>query len=163
MMEIVPLVLATSYSIKEGNRKFSSEYIISQLIMQCLSELDIDGVAYVSKKVKNDYIAYPHCINLPIPIKYKGSFVFDKEIDKYGALCESIELIEPINFSEFLKIKNEYINSQSISYINKIYTKGFTSEIKLAGRNIEYNKSTFGDFDNYLVGLKNEKVILNDY
>lgn len=43
-------VYATSFSIKNKERKFKSEYIVSQLIMQCLSELLIDGIAYASKK-----------------------------------------------------------------------------------------------------------------
>lgn len=162
MLEIFPLICATSYSIKEGNRKFRSEYIISQLIMQCLNELGIDGVSYISKKAQNDYIAYPHCINLAIPIKYEGDFVFDREVKKYGDLCGEIKLTKPINFSEYIKIQKEHIKPKSVSYINKIYTEGYTSTIKLAGKNIEYWKSTFADFDNYLVCLNSEKVIFDN-
>lgn len=69
MIELMPLVYATSFSIKNTNRKFKSEYIISQLIMQCLNELKIDGIAYISKKVKNSILAFPQCINLAIPMK----------------------------------------------------------------------------------------------
>lgn len=57
-LEIFPLVIATSYHVSEMNRKFKSEYIISQIIMQVCNELNIDGVAYLSKRMP-DFYAYP--------------------------------------------------------------------------------------------------------
>ena len=67
-LSLWPLICATSYNILEKNRSFKSEYIISQLVMQCLQDLEIDAVAYCSKKI-SDYRAYPYAINVAIPIK----------------------------------------------------------------------------------------------
>ena len=69
MLEIFPLVYATSFTIKNKERRFKSEYIVSQLIMQCLSDLNIHGIAYASKKVVDSILAFPQCINLAIPMK----------------------------------------------------------------------------------------------
>lgn len=49
-IEIWPLICATSYSVENNDRKFKSEYIISQLLMLSFKKLGIDGVAYISKK-----------------------------------------------------------------------------------------------------------------
>lgn len=57
------LDIATSYRVKEVNRTFKSEYIISQSIMMACKKLGYSGVAYYSKRV--DDIAFARCaINL---------------------------------------------------------------------------------------------------
>lgn len=50
LIELFPLIIATSYKVRDNNRSFKSEYIISQLVMQCLPLLETEGVAYISKK-----------------------------------------------------------------------------------------------------------------
>src|SRR5690606_26457356 len=69
MIEIFPLIIATSFKVSDQNRSFKSEYIISQLVMQCLNEHGIDGIAYISKRVVNDSTYYPYCVNLAVPMK----------------------------------------------------------------------------------------------
>lgn len=51
----------TSFQVKEMKRNFKSEYIISQLLMQVVNELDIDRIAYLSKKMVDIY-AYPQLL-----------------------------------------------------------------------------------------------------
>lgn len=154
MIEFFPLICATSYSVKNKNREFKSEYIVSQLVMQCLEELGVDGIAYISKKVSGNIIGYPQCVNLAIPIKSNGKLKMKSNVDKYGDLCRQILLTTPANFSEYQKISHSYVYSNETSYINCYFTDGFPSLIELSGRNIPYHECTFSKFDNYVYSLE---------
>lgn len=160
MIEIMPLVYATSFTIKNRERKFKSEYIVSQLIMQCLSELKIDGIAYVSKKVKNSKIAFPQYINLAIPMKINKKFEFHHERDYYADICKAILLTEPVNLSEFIKMDESRNSHFRKSYINKCFYESINSEglIILGCRKIEYRWTKFADFDDYIVNLEHKKA-----
>lgn len=68
-IEIFPLVMATSFKVIEKNRVFKSEYIISQLLMEGLGEMNIDGVAYLTKRMRNTF-SYPQGVNIAITIPY---------------------------------------------------------------------------------------------
>lgn len=61
MMELV-----TSFVVIECNRKFKSEYILSQLIMLTCKKKAINGVAYFSKKEEYDYTAVGTGVNVAI-------------------------------------------------------------------------------------------------
>jgi hypothetical protein len=153
MIEFFPIIYATSYSIINANRNFKSEYIISQLIIQCLEELKVDGIAYISKKVSNNLVGYAQCTNLAIPIKYKGCYTYENEISRYGELCKDIYLTNCVNFAEFQKLVHSSRHEEKYSFINTCYTDIGTSEIELAGRNVIYQECTFSRFDNYLFSL----------
>ena len=146
MYNIMPLVIATSYRVSGDNRKFKSEYIISQLIMHCLKELKIDGVAYLSKKGKDDY-QYPQGVNLAIP-------VFDTiKNGKYGKICSYITLTEPYNFF-YSSPYNKNCNSNAQSYVNLIYNNIPNDKIDYNGHEKSYSDTSFSEFDNYLVNQK---------
>ncbi|MDS0528475.1 hypothetical protein NNC19_22555 [Clostridium sp. SHJSY1] len=163
MIEIFPLIYATSYSINNSNRQFKSEYIISQLIMQCLQELEIDGVAYVSKKLERSIIGYMQCINLAIPIKYVGDYIYENSINKYGQIFKNIKLTNPINLAEYQKLVHFDIHVDKYSFINSCFSNGYTSQIRLAGKDIVYQECTFSKFDNYLCSQVHEiSEIFND-
>lgn len=157
MLKLFPLVIATSFTVLEKERKFKSEYIISQLIMHCLKELQIDGVAYLSKKGKNDF-QYPHGVNLAIPV-FEGS-----EHEKYGEVCDSFALSEPINYETFLNLKISDFKEQS--YINKIFREkneygydNFNAKVDFNGDSTFYGNIKFSDFDNYLVNIESFNAI----
>lgn len=158
MIELMPLVYATSFSIKNKERKFKSEYIVSQLIMQCLSELNIDGIAYASKKVKDSITAFPQCINLAIPMKTNKEFNFNKERDNYADICEEILLTDPVNLSEFLKVDRDNNYKIDRSYINECFNGTLEDKIILGGKHVDYNFTEFANFDNYIFSLKHEKA-----
>lgn len=160
IIEIFPLVYATSFSINNKDRSFKSEYIISQLIMQCLSELNIDGVAYVSKKVNDSYIAFPQCINLAIPAKANKKFIFENKSDYYGDICRDIELTDPVNLSEFTKMGGNNTFTFYDTYINILYNLDGTcwSKVNLGGQYIDYKWTEFSKFDRYIYNLKHENV-----
>lgn len=144
MIELWPLVCSTSYRIKEENRVFKSEYIISNLIMQNLTDFQIEGVAYISKKIKNDSNSFPQAVNLAIPIKSSPS------PQSYGDVCRYISLSTPVNFGEFVKIEH-LLTYPFTSLVNRF--EGYSSLIEFAGNRIIYQKLPFSKFDDYLLSL----------
>ncbi len=152
MLKIFPLVIATSFTVLEEGRSFKSEYVIPQLIMHCLKELNIDGVAYLSKKGKDDF-QYPHGVNLALPVFERNKY------EKYGAICDCFELSEPINYGSFSSEKN--LDNGETSYINTIYKKfhevggeNFMAKVNYNDRMTFYGNIKFAHFDNYLLNIE---------
>jgi len=158
MLKIFPLVIATSFTVLEKERSFKSEYIIPQLIMCCLKELNIDGVAYLSKKGIND-LQYPHGVNLAIP-------VFENSKDKkYGDICDKFDLSKPINYETFFNEKE--LDFGELSYINAIYkqnsegnVENVISKVHYKGKDVFYGNIKFSDFDNYLVNIERKNYLM---
>lgn len=155
-IEVFPLVYATSFQVLDNNRKFKSEYIISQLLMQIANELGIDGVAYLSKKMTDD-LAYPQAVNLALPMKssmfppYNGN-----SLEMYWNDADKIKLSDPTRYSEFLE-KNVNNKVQKVSFINNFYDEAFNSKILLAGDKWNYTETKFSQFDNFLADKKHYK------
>lgn len=164
MLEIFPLVYATSFTIKNKERRFKSEYIVSQLIMQCLSDLNIHGIAYASKKVVDSVLAFPQCINLAIPMKINKKFKIQNESDNYADMCQNILLTNPVNFSEFIKMggnnKTHTIGNWKPTFSYRLFGNGYfpESKIYLSGKEIYYKDTEFANFDNYIFALKHDKA-----
>lgn len=156
MIEIFPFICATSFRVKNVHRAFKSEYIISQLVMQCIEELDIDGIAYASKKASDSFISYPQCVNLALPIKCGSKLEINSESDEYGEICNQIHLTQPVNLSEYLKIDRPNMFIKEQSYLNCCFNDGFTSNIELGNINISYQDTIFSKFDNYIYSLGHE-------
>lgn len=156
MIEIFPLICSTSFRVKNIHREFKSEYIISQLVMQCIEELDIDGIAYTSKKASDSFISYPQCVNLALPIKCGSKLEINSESDEYGEICNQIYLTQPVNLSEYLKIDRPNMFIKEQSYLNCCFNDDFTSNIELANINISYQDTIFSKFDNYIYSLEHK-------
>lgn len=138
MIKLLPIVFATSFSVNSKDREEKYEYIIPQLVMQSLSELNIDGVAYLSKQGKDDF-QYPQGVNLAIP-------VFDLSDKKeYGDVCSKFVITEPKGFYEFVQ------NAEKIkgkSYLNKAFEENYSTK--------KYNidSSEYSLVDNNIAGEK---------
>lgn len=146
MLKIFPLVIATSFTIKNKNENIRSEYIISQLLMNVASELNIDGIAYLSRQVKNDF-QYPQGVNLVIPCTDTSK---EKQYSKY---CRMFSVSKPVLFADYTSEKFD-----KESYINSIYleknrydSKNFSSTICQNNQFYYYGKTRYGIYDNYLV------------
>lgn len=146
LIKIFPLVIATSFKITQKDRQFKSEYIISQLIMQCLSELNIAGIAYFSKQSASD-LDYPHNINLAIPII--GN---DEQIENFNKM---FEICTPCSLEWFSMIDNKDKDNKK-TYINEIYKEGYHSNVYLTKNKTPYCKTLFSKFDNYLFSQHHE-------
>lgn len=147
-LEFFPLIIATSFIISEDNRKFKSEYIISQLVMQSAKELGIDGVAYLSKREK-DQFAYPIAVNLAILIPQN----FKQSSDKlYWDRISEIQLTEPMKFSDFrnLDTSESPLSGVCRSYVNECFAKSGDYEIIIEDKKCNYYDSPFSRYDEYL-------------
>ena len=151
MIVIWPLVCASSFTISERNRFFKSEYIVSQLIMQCAKELKIDAIAYLSKKI-SDYNSYPQCVNLAIPVGKDGSLN-----NLYWQHALKTKITNPILFSDYIKKKLLY-NGKNQSYINLVHQsdddfglENYNDIIDILEQDMHYSSSKFSKFDDYLV------------
>ena len=143
-LEIFPLIMATSYHVSEKNRKFKSEYIISQITMQVCNELNIDGVAYLSERMPDSY-AYPQAVNLAVAIPYNVKTL-------YWQRENEIQLAQPIRFSDFIEKKIDNHEKQNFnSYVNEIYKD---DDIILAGNIMKYIETRHSAFDEYLLDQK---------
>ncbi|MGH1215569.1 RES domain-containing protein [Bacillus cereus] len=150
MIELFPLVMATSFKVIEGDRVFKSEYIVSQLIMQCLTELGVEGVAYISKQIEHNDLSiqlgnenFPTCVNLAIPMK-------NNKNDQYSELAKKIPLTEPIKIDKCISlIQNTSFNKQVVAYPNL-----FDSQLTQSGVRRDYKTLEFSEIDDFLVNQK---------
>lgn len=150
---LFPLVMAVSVAVKNprADANFRPEYTISHLVMRCLREFGIDGVAYCSSRI-DDVLGFPHTINLAIPV-----------FDETKTFADFV-ITDPGTFSpQKRQCKGEGKQSEK-SYLNKFYIKedDVLSYISCYGCAIHYPKTSFSDIDNYLAGrtyypMNNEK------
>lgn len=152
LIELFPLVCATSFQVLEMNRSFRSEYIISQLLMQVVNELGIDGVAYLSKKMEDSY-AYPQAVNLAILMNSNKLPPYDEtSFDMYWERSNEIELTDTCRSSE---ISQESYEGPYKSYVNEIYKNHIVhNNVIFAGNILPYTNTNFSKFDEFLVRKK---------
>ena len=141
------LMIATSYRIKEENRNFRSEYIISQSIMLACKRLKLDGIAYYSKQVEDEIFAFP-AVNVALFAEYKVG-------ERYADICKRIKVGKSFNYALFRQLhiipeRNKYdlrsLNNNVLSIIGT-YERGFA-----------YNDTQFAEFDKFLFsGWEKEK------
>lgn len=92
MIRIFPLVIASSFSVKDDRpNRVKNEYIIPHLIMNSLHKCGFDGVAYLSKRVEVD-IQYPCAVNVALPAY---DICANKE---YSDICKCFTITPPQKF-----------------------------------------------------------------
>lgn len=148
LIEFFPLIIATSYKVAEENRKFRSEYIISQLVMQCLAEHGIDGIAYISKRVDSDVKNYIYAANIAIPMK-QGD-----DAQLYSDFAQSIELTKPINLAAYYQYRKTPASGNAQSFAN-VWNDGQT--ISYLGRPTNYGELKLSEFDNFLYSKEHKR------
>lgn len=150
---LFPLVMAVSVAVKNprADANFRPEYTISHLIMRCLREFGIAGVAYRSSRI-DDAFDLLHTINLAIPL-------LDRE-----EIFSDFLVTDPGTFSPQKRLCKEKQDASGLSYLNKFYTKENTDFYSIAcyGHRVDYRDTSFSDIDNYLAGrtyypMNNEK------
>lgn len=151
LIEMWPLVCATSFRVKQQNRSFKSEYIVSQMIMLAIKSLDIEGVAYYSKKADEGSRWARNTTNLAIPTFYNSagkSIIYDKRAD--------ILITPVVSLGEFEKLPSNSKIIRMRSYHNNTAPP---SHILFAGKPIEWENSIFCEFDDYLASLQYSSII----
>ena len=139
-VKFFPLVIASSYRVLEEERKFKSEYIISQLIMQASIKLGIDGIAYLSKKMEDNY-SFPQSVNLAILIPQNKNLS-----SMYWSRMSDVIYTSPF----FMEDIPKDFNSKNETLINEFFQQIDYDEVKVAEQIICYSKMKFSKFDSFI-------------
>ncbi len=147
-LKLLMLMIATSYTVKEPDRTFKSEYIVSQSIMLACKELGYDGVAYFSKRVSDEFFAYA-AINLALFAPYERG-------KNYSSICEHIKVEDSFNYSLYKQVGNRYA---SRGYDLRLIHTGIITNIGSykKGRQFSYAETEFCRFDRFLFSSWEEK------
>ena len=137
-LAIFPFIIATSFKIYGDDRKFKSEYIVSQLIMMLLFNRDWDGIAYSSKRIPMNEYNFATTLNIAIMPECKGA-------NHYSQLMNEFKFKEPVNFEEYKLLGNDTL------YNCHQQASSNYSQINLANNKDRYINSKFAIFDGYLI------------
>lgn len=142
MLKIFPLVIATSFSVK-NDEKVKYQYLLSQALMREANKNGIDGIAYLSMKGVDEF-QYPQGVNLAIP----AIDISEKNI--YSEKCTGFSVSRPIMYSG-------QTGKRKASYINQIYKKydsngveSYTAKLNMDGKMEFYGDTVWGKFDDFL-------------
>lgn len=136
-ISIYPLVLACSFICDETNRKFKSEYVIPQLVMQSIKKVNCLGVAYRSNKVYSDHNLPATNLAIPIYERLKEG--------RYGSILKEIDITDSANFGYFV---NNVFKQRSLTFSK---ANGFCGKTRNFNPNFPNLHSTF---NNYVCSLK---------
>ena len=151
LLGFFPLVLSTCYCIPDENNndKHHPEYILSNLIMRCIKNLKIDGIAYISTKNESEF-DFPQGVNLAIPI-------FENNINlEYGSICQNFEITLPqiVKCNKLEKKSNDKFES----FINHVFGSDQNESITYKDNIIPYKATNFSKIDNCLVSQEFTKI-----
>lgn len=140
-LKLYLLAIATSFRIKEPNRAFKSEYVISQSIMIACKKLGYDGVAYFSKRVDDELFALC-ALNLALFVDYNEG--------EYSDLVKNhLKLDDAFNYSFFKKLLNQSRIQKKYDELQMTHTE-YVTNIKKYGRQYLYRETLFYEFDKFL-------------
>ena len=136
-LKLIMLSIATSYRVKEAERTFKSEYVISQSIMMACKKLGYDGVAYYSKRVDDE--AFALCaINLALFVDYAN---------KKPSILDHMKMDDAFNFAVY-----KHLN-QSLKYKDyelRSVNTGLVTNVGSFARQYPYRETDFYEFDKFL-------------
>lgn len=139
LLRLIVLSMATSFVVKQKNRNFKSEYILSQMIMLACKEKGLDGIAYHTKQA-DEFHSFVVGVNVALFATYNGE-------EELSSICDHIEIGDSFNFSMFKQL----LSSQTYrKYPLRIDKSIYVREIGNRNRIFPYNETKFYDFDNYL-------------
>lgn len=136
-LKLYLLTIATSYVVKEENRTFKSEYIISQSLMMACKKMGYDGIAYYSRRVDDEVFALC-AINLALFVDYSG---------EYSDMIKHMKVDDAFNYSLYKQL------NLSLKYrqydLRSTYT-GYITNIGSYDRQYPYKETDFYNFDEFL-------------
>lgn len=147
-IKLLMLTIATSYKINESERKFKSEYIVSQSIMMACKKLGYDGVAYYSKRVSDEIFA-GCAVNLALFVDYTN---------EYSEIANHIKIDNAFNYSVY---KNLQKSLKYKSYELRSVNTGFITNIGSYERQYPYRETEFYNFDQFLFTSWRDKPTKN--
>lgn len=168
MIRVFPLVIATMFTIKTSDEvrkksygeKNKYEYLLSQVLMNVLQKVEIDGVAYLSRQGKDDF-QYPQMICLAIPINDIS------EDDEYGELINFFVMTPPVLYNGFSDDstyeRRSYINEKYPNYVDYSWgqKENFNAKVEYNGEIVFYEDIPYSKFDDYLVNQEHKKFVVS--
>lgn len=136
-LKLYLLTIATSYVVKEENRTFKSEYIISQSLMMACKKMGYDGIAYYSRRVDDEVFALC-AINLALFVDYNG---------EYSDMIKHMKVDDAFNYSLYKQLNSSLKYKQY--QLRSTYT-GYITNIGNYDRQYSYMETDFYDFDQFL-------------
>lgn len=164
MLKVFPLVIATSFTLEDEDEKHDEkdEYLLSQILMNVLQKEGVDGVAYLSRQGKDDFL-YPQMVCLAIPV------IDSNAKDEYGKLASEFVMTKPVLFENAKNYdkqdsKKSYINEKFPKYSEIPYDKYESANAKITckGNIISYQDTCYSRVDNYLVNQVHENFLKVD-
>lgn len=144
-LKLLMLSIATSYRVKEMNRTFKSEYIVSQSIMMACKKLGYSGVAYYSKRV--DDVTFSYCaINLALFVEYKM---------EYSDIVKHMKMNDAFNYAVY---KNLLSTLKYKDYDLRSIATGRITNIGKYDRQYPYRETEFFEFDKFLFATWRDKA-----
>ena len=140
IIKIVLFNVATSFVVKEKDRNFKSEYLISQMLMISCKNKGYNGITYYSKQVCHEAFAKSIGINLVLFAEFNGN-------DNLSVINEHIRIGDSFNFSMF---KHLMASLKYKGYRLRIDSSPFAKCIGTFKRQFPYNETDFYDFDRFL-------------
>lgn len=145
LWQLFPLTLAVSaHVVMPQQCGYRPEYTISHLIMRCLKELKLDGVAFLSTRC-GTALQFPHNVNLAIPV-----FIGAEKNANYGEICSGFEMTDPITIIPAEPYSVDSATSKS--YLNTVYDTGIHATIVTPYGRVPYGTTLFGKTDDLLSG-----------
>lgn len=155
LLELWPLLCATSYQVREEDRVFKSERIIPQFVMMSLKAIGVHGLIYCSNKIAYSSYRFPNCVNIALPAYEYLDEAFEQTTD-YSVKARKILLTTPILAADVLE-SNE-IASQ-LSYYNTSFYDRDKEYVKLTIEDKQaYTYQDFYKIDNLLVSMEHERA-----
>lgn len=149
-LKLIIFMIATSYKVKEENRTFKSEYIVSQSIMLACKELNLDGVAYYSKRVQDEVFSMS-AINIALFTE------FDRN-NEFATVCKHMKIDRSFNYSLYKQLKLPA--TQKMEYDLRVQQTGLITNIGDYDRQFNYANTDFCNFDQFLFATWKDKEIL---
>lgn len=147
-LRLMMLMIATSYRVKEPNRTFKSEYIVSQSVMLACKKLGLDGIAYYSRRVTDQVFALA-AVNVALFTEYK----FGKE---YSEMCNHVMIGDSFNYQTFKQLGPANTDA---AYELRTAQAGSGTVIGSYDRKYSYGMTDFCQFDKFLFkGWNRDKI-----
>lgn len=145
-LKLYLLAIATCYIIKEEDRTFKSEYIISQSLMMACKKMGYDGIAYYSHRVDNEVFALC-AINLALFVDYDDG--------EYSEMINHMKIDDAFNYFLYKQL-NPSLKHKEYK-LRSTYT-GYITNIGSFDRQYPYKETDFYNFDKFLFATWRDKT-----
>ena len=147
MIKIYLLEIATSVHVKQNDRQFHSEYIVSQNIMKSCIKLNFNGIIYYSTHSSDNLMNLVCGYNIALYIDFK-------EEDDSSPIFESkTHHGDSVNYAMF---KNTLPSFNNMQYDLAVHNTGDIANIGSFKNQIPYFETQFCKYDNFIFARWNE-------